>query len=88
MQDFGAGGQAILLAKTTSDTIKYVKTCPTCQMMKSENRSKAMLLQPLEIPSSKWTYVTMDLVTDLPESNGFTAIIVFIDKLTKNGAPR
>ena len=28
-------------------------------------------------------YVTTDLVTDLPESNGFTAIIVFVDKLTK-----
>ena len=25
----------------------------------------------------------MDLVTDLPESNGFTAIVVFMDKLTK-----
>ena len=25
----------------------------------------------------------MDLVTDLPKSNGFTAIIVFVDKLTK-----
>ena len=25
----------------------------------------------------------MDLITDLPESNGFTAIVVFVDKLTK-----
>ena len=25
----------------------------------------------------------MDLVTNLPESNGFTAIVVFVDKLTK-----
>ena len=25
----------------------------------------------------------MDLITNLPESNGFTAIIVFVDKLTK-----
>ena len=23
------------------DTIQYVKTCPTCQMMKSDNRAKA-----------------------------------------------
>ena len=52
-------------------------------MMKSDNRAKAGLLQPLEIPSRKWAYVTTDLVTDLPESNGFTAIIVFVDKLTK-----
>ena len=51
--------------------------------MKSDNRAKAGLLQPLEIPSRKWTHVTTDLVTDLPESNGFTAIIVFVDKLSK-----
>ena len=54
-----------------------------CQMMKSDNRAKARLLQPLEIPSRKWAHVTMDLVTDLPEPNGFMAIIVFVDKLTK-----
>ena len=52
-------------------------------MMKSDNKAKAGLLQPLEILSRKWAHVTTDLVTDLPESNGFTAIIVFIDKLSK-----
>ena len=51
--------------------------------MKSDNRAKAGLLEPLEIPSRKWAHVTMDLVTNLPESNGFTAIVVFVDKLTK-----
>ena len=65
------------------DTIQYVKTCSTCQMMKSDNRAKAGLLQPLEIPSRKWAHVTKDLVTSLPESNGFMAIIVFVEKLMK-----
>ena len=65
------------------DTINYVKTCPICQMMKIDSRAKAGLLQHLEIPSWKWAHVTIDLVTDLPESGEFTAIAVFIDKLTK-----
>ena len=65
------------------DTIQFVKTCPTCQIMKSDSRAKAGLLKPLEIPSRKWAHVSMNLVTDLPESNGFMAIVVFIDKLTK-----
>ena len=65
------------------DTIQYVKTCPTCQMMKSDNRAKAGVLYPLEIPSRKWAHVTIDLVTDLPKSNGFTTIIIFVEKLTK-----
>ena len=54
-----------------------------CQMMKYDNRAKAKLLQPLQIPSRKWANVTTDLVSDLLESNGFMAIIVFVDKLTK-----
>ena len=52
-------------------------------MMKSDNRAKAGLLQPLETPSRKWAHATADLVADLPESGGFTAIAVFVDKLTK-----
>ena len=51
--------------------------------MKSDNRAKDGLLQPLEIPSRKWAHVTMDIVNDLPESNWFTAIVIFMDKLTK-----
>ena len=51
--------------------------------MKSDRRAKAKLLKPLEIPSRKWAHVTMDLVTDLPKSNGFMAIVVFIDNLLK-----
>ena len=51
--------------------------------MKSDSRAKAGLLKPLEIPSRKWAHVTTGLVTDLPESNGFMAIVVFVDKLPK-----
>ena len=60
-----------------------MKTCPMCQIMKSDNRAKAGLLKPLEIPSRKLAHVTMDLIIDLPKSKGFTAIVVFVDKLTK-----
>ena len=37
----------------------------------------------MEIPSRKWTHVTMDLVTNLPHSDRYTAIAVFVDKLMK-----
>ena len=65
------------------DVTAYVQTCPVCQVMKSDNRAKAGLLQPLPIPVKKWAQVTTDLVTDLPDSHGFTAIAVFVDRLTK-----
>ena len=51
--------------------------------MKSDNKAKAGLLQPLEIPSRKCAHVTTDFVNGLPESNGFTPIVVFMDKLMK-----
>ena len=54
-----------------------------CQMMKSDNKAKAGLLQLLEISSREWPDVTTELVTDLPKPNGFTAIVIFVDKLTK-----
>ena len=37
----------------------------------------------MEIPTRKWAQVTTNLVTDLLESNGFTTIAVFVDRMTK-----
>ena len=51
--------------------------------MKSDNRKKVGLLQPIPIPSRKWEQITTDLVTDLPPSGGYIAITVFVDRLTK-----
>ena len=66
-----------------NDVLRYVKTCPTCQMVKLDNGAKTGFLRPLEIPSRKWAHVTMDLAIDLPDSDGYMAIAVFIDKLMK-----
>ena len=66
-----------------SDALQYVKTCPTCQLMKSDHRAKAGLLQPIPPPSWKWEQVTTDLLTDLPLADGYTAVAVFVDRLTK-----
>ena len=45
--------------------------------MKSDNRKKVGLLQPIPIPSRKWECITTDLVMKLPSS------VVFVDRLTK-----
>ena len=65
------------------DVGQYVRSCPVCQLMKSDHRKKAGLLQPIPLPERKWQQITTDLVTDLPESEGMTAIAVFVDRLTK-----
>ena len=41
------------------------------------------MLKPLPIPSRPWTDVTLDFVTGLPISNGYNAILMVVDCLTK-----
>ena len=40
-------------------------------------------MKPLLIPSRPWTNVTLDFVTGLPISNGYNAILMVVDRLTK-----
>ena len=51
--------------------------------MKSDNRKKAGEMQPIPLPERAWQQITTDLVTDLPKSDGKTAIAIFVDRLTK-----
>lgn len=65
------------------DATSYVRTCPTCQMIKADNRKRAGPLQPISPAERKWIQVTTDLVTNLPDSEGYTTVVVFVDCLTK-----
>ena len=60
--------------------------CPLriCQRSKSPNDLLGGSLQPLPVPSGLWDSVSMDLITSLPLiHHGSTAIIVFVDRLSK-----
>ena len=65
------------------DVEQYVCSCPVCQIMKSDHQKKAGLLQPIPIPIRKLEQITTELVTDLPASDGYTAVVVFFNRLTK-----
>ena len=65
------------------DIKQYARSCPTCQMMKSDNQKQTRLLQPIPIPTKRWQQITTDLVTDLPKSQRPTAITIFVDHLSK-----
>jgi hypothetical protein len=61
----------------------YVGGCDICQRSKSSNHKPYGLLQPLPIADRPWSSISVDFVTQLPESNGYTAICVFVDRFTK-----
>src|ERR687888_956918 len=62
---------------------QYVSTCGICQKAKPRRHGPRGYLQPIPIPSQPFKVVTMDFIVDLPESNGYNAILVIVDKLTK-----
>jgi hypothetical protein len=61
----------------------YVGGCDICQRSKSSNHKPYGLLQPLPIPERPWSSISVDFITQLPESNGYTTICVFVDRFTK-----
>ena len=63
----------------------YVAGCDVCQSHKNNNQKPSGLLQPNEIPEEPWEIITCDFITDLPESDGYDAIFVVVDRLTKRG---
>ena len=60
-----------------------MRSCPVCQLMKSDHRKKVGALHPIPLPEWKWQQITTDLVAYLPESKGKTAIAIFVDCLSK-----
>jgi hypothetical protein len=65
------------------DIKKYVLTCDICQKAKPKTHGPIGLLQPIPIPERPFDVVTMDFITELPESEGYNAVLVMVDKLTK-----
>jgi hypothetical protein len=61
----------------------FVNSCDNCQRNKQNRHKPYGLLQPLPIPQAPWSSISMDFITQLPVSNGYTSIFVVVDRLTK-----
>src|SRR5260370_42649274 len=61
----------------------YMKSCTSCTHTKAPRHKPYGLLKQLPIPAQPWESISMDFIKQLPVSEGFTAILVIIDRLTK-----
>jgi len=61
----------------------YVKTCNVCLRNKPRHHQPYGFLNQLPIPLRPWDSISMDFIEQLPESNGYTDILVIVDRLTK-----
>ena len=62
---------------------KYVTGCDMCQQMKNRPQQPFGPLMPNKVPNGPWEIISMDLINQLPESNGYNAICVIVNRLTK-----
>jgi transposase InsO family protein len=56
----------------------YVLGCNKCQCYKPAQHPNTTL-QPHETPTAPWKHVSVDFITQLPGSNGFNSICVYVD---------
>jgi len=57
--------------------------CDMCQQMKNCPQQPFGLLVPNKVPNRPWEIISIYLITQLPKSNGYNAICVIVDRLTK-----
>jgi hypothetical protein len=65
------------------DIRKYYNECDSCQRMKAPRHAKHGLFHPLESACKPWTHISTDFITNLPESEGATMILVMVHRFTK-----
>ncbi len=61
----------------------YVRSCTSCVCTKAPCHKPYSLLKQLPIPGQPWESISMDFIKQLPLSEGFTVILVIMDRLTK-----
>src|SRR5258708_38925925 len=61
----------------------YVAGCDVCNHCKSFPMQKVGKLTPNWIPTHCWEVISVDPISELPESKGYNAILVAVDRLSK-----
>nr|GEX00854.1 putative mitochondrial protein [Tanacetum cinerariifolium] len=68
------------MKKMRKEVKKFVRDYEICQRYKPNLEAYPGLLQPLPIPTSIWTNISMDFIEELPKSQGKDVILVVVDR--------
>ncbi len=63
----------------------YVSSCTVCGRNKYRRHRPYGLLKPLPVPVRPWDSISMDFIEQLPKSDGYSAILVIVDRASKQG---
>lgn len=62
----------------------FLQGCEVCQQAKEEHCKLPGLLQPLPVPESAWTVISLDFIDEGPPKSGkWDSILVIVDKFIK-----
>lgn len=67
----------------SQDIKQFTRNCDTCGSATIWRQKRWGLLKPLPVPDRIWRSLSMDFITDLPSSQGYTACLVITDRLSK-----
>ena len=62
---------------------QYVQGCDKCQKTKSLHTTRQKALHPHNTPAKPWQVISVDLISELPESKGYNTICVIVDWFSK-----
>src|SRR4051812_27778858 len=66
-----------------TDILKYVEGCNKCQRSNTHCKKASNMLNLNEIPTGPWQFVSVDIIGELLESQGFNAIFVVVNHFSK-----
>jgi hypothetical protein len=61
----------------------FIKSCSACQRNKIEHLHPTRFLQPLTVPSTVWSDITMDFIEGFPKVGGKSVILTIVDYFSK-----
>ncbi|KAK3557959.1 hypothetical protein QTP86_004642 [Hemibagrus guttatus] len=69
-----------------SDVEDFIQQCATCAQARTSRQRPEGLLDSLPVPRRPWSHLSVDFLTDLPDSGGFMGIMLVVVVLFSKGS--